>query len=79
MRKKTLILSALAAFVLFGGLVVLLMPQHHANTMSDAMPESITLTPDDRAVIAQGRLVYQGNARHAMVITSKGRLAGAIN
>ena len=60
MRKKTLILLALAAFVLFGVLFVLLTPQHHANTMSDAMPESMSLTPDDRAVVAQGRLVYQG-------------------
>ena len=75
MRKKTLILSALAAFVLFGVLFVLLMPQDHANTM----PESITLTRMIARLSPKGGWSIRGNARHAMVITSKGRLAGAIN
>ena len=60
MRKKTLILSALAGLVLFGVLFVLLMPQPNSNSAVRPMPEGITLMPQDRAITAQGRLIYQG-------------------
>ena len=60
MSKKTLILLALAGLILFGVLFVLLMPQPYSNTTASPVPESITLMPDDRAVTAQGRLIYQG-------------------
>ena len=60
MSKKTLILSALAGLILFGVLFVLLMPQPYSNTVERPVAERITLMPDDRAVTAQGRLIYQG-------------------